>query len=228
MRIQDLQIEGNSLVENNQLEAIVESKLSGKYWKLFSRRNAVLYPKEEIEKAVLAEFLPITKTVVSLLHFKTLFLQVTERKPFGLFCGPSILEKGPCYYLDSEGFVFFKAPSFSEDVLPTFYGTLPLVGDPLAQKFLPPNLFQKSVSFREKIENMGFVPAYIFKKDEGTLELYLKNGSKIIFDPRIETEKILQNFSALLRDSSLGLQKTRGEFSVSYIDLRFGNKVFYK
>ncbi len=230
MSIAEVQVEGNSLVEKTQLQNLVEGKLAGKYWYLFSKRNILLYPQYEIEQAALSQFLAIKEAHVTLAHFESLVLSVAERKTFGLYCGEektaSTTEN--CSYLDENSYIFAGAPSFSNNVLPAFYVTVTSGGAVLGQNFLPNELFQKVVSFSTTLKTQGFIPEYIFKKDNSNLEFHLLGGSKIIIDPNADTEALSKNFAALLKDPAVNIQKVDGGLSVSYVDLRFGNKVFYK
>ena len=74
---------------------------------------------------------------------------------------------------------------------------------------------------------MGLDPSFIVVKNDGDAELYLGsrvNSSKIIFKLNADIEKTAQNLGLVLESEEL-----KGKIgTLKYIDLRFGNKVYFK
>ena len=66
-------------------------------------------------------------------------------------------------------------------------------------------------------------------ESENDYEINLKNGIKIIFDDKQPFGKTLENIESILSEVDL-----KGEYSannppkINYVDMRFGNKIFYK
>ena len=71
-------------------------------------------------------------------------------------------------------------------------------------------------------------PVWLLTKNDGDMELVLEGGSRILFSRSEDLRKALENLQALLSENVLGVPKEQLSLSLDYIDLRFGNKIFYK
>ena len=60
----------------------------------------------------------------------------------------------------------------------------------------------------------------------GDIGLYLESGVKILFDTRQNLGTVLSNIELLMEREELSLISKTPRFE--YVDLRYGNKVFYK
>ncbi|MEK7145371.1 MAG: hypothetical protein AAB808_01350 [Patescibacteria group bacterium] len=58
-------------------------------------------------------------------------------------------------------------------------------------------------------------------------QIYLKNGGRLIISIADDLSKVLENLETILRSDNLKKALARGGV-IDYIDLRYGNKVFYK
>lgn len=230
INIQSLQILGNKIVEAEEIESLVQSKLVEKYLWLYPKTNFLLYPKGKIKKALAQEFLVLKDINLRLENVNTLKISLTERKAKFTWCGeepPEDLSAAKCYFMDAEGYIYIEAPYFSGDVYFKFFGRADeQAGSPLGFYFLPEN-FQKLVYFRDAAEKMGLNPSFAVVKNDGDVELYLDsqiNASKIIFKLGSDIEKVVENLGLVLESEEL--KNKIG--ALRYVDLRFGNKIYFK
>ena len=192
-----------------------------------SPQNIFFYPRERLERAIREHF-PRTRSVQvsreSLLA-QAVIVTVEEREPFARWCRSVYTEEGDsaeCYLLDETGFIFAPAATSSNsDTQYVFRGSLPESGPPLGQGFLSEK-FPEIVVFLRELERNDFSPVGI-SEDAQDLFLMLARGFELRVS--LETlEKSVRNLQLVLSSDAL-----RGrESELEYVDLRFGNRVYYK
>ncbi|MEK7176606.1 MAG: hypothetical protein AAB704_02205, partial [Patescibacteria group bacterium] len=67
----------------------------------------------------------------------------------------------------------------------------------------------------------------IFEVNAAQAQIYLKNGGRLIISIADDLSKVLENLETILRSDNLKKALARGGV-IDYIDLRYGNKIFYK
>jgi hypothetical protein len=125
-----------------------------------------------------------------------------------------------CYFMDESGFVFDEAPYFSGEVYFKFYGQM--------------EDFHKLVSFKEIVENMKLDPVAISVEENGDVKVLLSSrnssetGPEIILKIDSDFQKVAENLQTALGTEPLHTNFKNKYSSLEYIDLRFGNKVYYR
>lgn len=235
IQITDIEISGDSSVSKDEIISLVKKETTGNYYMLFSKNSLFLYPRRTIGEKIINNFKKIEKAQIKSKGFNTIILSLVERKPDSLWCAGGdggenhkSANLGKCYFLDKEGIVFSDAPDFSGNAFMRYYG---LLGndDPIGKVYMPNEKFKEITYFVSSLKRLGLVATKFIAGSESDYEIYLENGSKIIFDDRQPLEKTLDNLQSIL--SEIGLNKNSGTSSsinLNYVDLRFGNKVFYK
>src|SRR3989338_931762 len=150
---------------------------------------------------------------VSTLNNTVLKVTVFEREAKYLWCETE--EK--CYFMDGDGFIFDEAPYFSGEVYFRFYGSSN--GD-----------FVKLFPFKKIIEDMGLKPIGLSILENSNVEMFLsgKSKPKIIFNATSDFQKIAENLQAALATEPLRSDFKNKYSSLLYLDLRYGNKVYFK
>ncbi|MFA6999526.1 MAG: FtsQ-type POTRA domain-containing protein [Candidatus Paceibacterota bacterium] len=237
--INKITISGNSIIDTKDLENNVNEKLSGKYLYLFARANFLIYPHKKIYNGLIAKFPRIEKLKVTREGINTIHIEVVERAGSYLYCGLSIPENKKdigenCYFVNNNGLIFDKAPYFSGDVYFKYYTSIKGDTDnPLGSQMFPIERFHELVRFIDGVTSLGFKPAYLVIDSKGIYSLYIKSmGSnpnpKIIFKEDNNLVNIIDNFSTAMSKKEFA-NEIKGKYdTLSYIDLRFKNKVLYK
>lgn len=224
MRIVAVEVAGVESVAEDAVIKEAQSKLAGAYAFVLARNNVLIYPKENI-RARIAEVFPVfNKVEVSATNFTTLKIEVTERKPRGLWCGESIIISSPCYLLDETGLAYTPAADFSGTVYTRYYGT---AEGTVPKQYLTPELFISLAALMEEIKTRGVAGAIagVEVRAEGAVYVSFTNGFALIF--------MLINSGADVLER-LGLALTAEPFTshtladFEYLDLRFGDKLYYK
>ena len=222
-RIKKISIEGNSSIDSAKIMADVSNYLTGKNFKIFPRDNFFIMPKKEFIDSLLKEF-PRLKTVSLIKNFpNSISLKVTERNNEALFCFKN-KDEG-CAFIDQDGFVFDKAPYFSAGVYLTFLEEATTTWK-LDFQVISEEQFKKIIDFKNLLteENppIGGKILQIIIKKEGIYELQTNEGWSILLNEKNDSQLTYQNLKTTLDQIK---EKRR---NLDYIDLRFGNKVFYK
>lgn len=240
INISEISISGNKVVETEDIKKIIESDLSGRYLFAFPKKNFAIYPKKKIKEDLSSGLRRLKDIKLSVKDTKTLEVEVSERKPSFTWCGDSLpegahkFEENKCYFMDEGGYIFAEAPYFSGEVYFRFIGKIRRPSDsPFGFIFLPGEL-GKLVSFKDEVLSMGIKPASFFVKDDGDIELYLSSDTappdapKILFKRESDYQKLAENLQAALGTDPLKTDIDKKYSQLLYIDLRFGNKVYFK
>ena len=237
LQIENIEVSGNSTVSKDEIINLIKMETSAKYLMLFSKNSIFLYPKKSIEKKLLDDFKKIYKLSIKSKGLKTLVVNIAERKPNSLWCFSKSEDgsvrknenSGMCYFLDEEGVIFSEAPDFSGGAFLRYYGLLDGVEQPVGQIYLPSEKFKEVSRFVSSLENLGISPAGFRAESENNYEIYLKNGVKIIFDDNQPFDKTLENIQSILSEIDFkGDYSANNPLKINYVDMRFGNKIFYK
>lgn len=240
MNIQNIVVIGNKVIDTKDITNIIQKNLTGNYYNLFSKKNALIYPKKAIETELHSKFPRLKDIALDLKGLVTLEVNLSERLATYTWCGNTLpketenLEELKCYFMGETGYIFDEAPFFSGDVYFRFFGKT--VGDknsPIGTSFLPNN-FENHVSFIEELLNMTLKPIGMLINENDDVEILLSsttslsNAPKIIFKYGTDLSKLRENLKTALDTDPLKSQLLTKYSSLKYIDLRFGNKVYYK
>lgn len=232
LKIDKIIVSGNRIVETKDIEDTVRQDIVGKYFRLFSRANSFIFPEKKIQLDLLQKYKRLLDLTLKVTDIKTLEITVSERQAKYIWCGdifPTIDDLGAqCYFLDDDGYVFDTSPYFSGGVYFKFYGQIHSASaDKLGAHFLS-NDFQRVVNFKETMENMDLKVISLEVKDDNDVYAYLSSGASIIFKLSDDFEKLAENLQSALATEPLHTNFNKKYNSLLYIDLRFGNKVYYK
>ncbi|MCX6731789.1 MAG: FtsQ-type POTRA domain-containing protein [Candidatus Parcubacteria bacterium] len=217
-RIKKISIEGNSSIDSAKIMADVSNYLSGKNFKIFPRDNFFIMPKKEFIDSLLKEF-PRLKTVSLIKNFpNSISIKVEERNNEAIFC---LEEKGECFFIDKDGFVFEPAPYFSAGVYLTFLEEATSTWKSSFQ-VIPKEQFKKLIDFKNLLTEENIKILQIIIKNEGIYQLQTNEGWYILLNEQNDSQITYQNLKITLN------QIKDKRKNLDYIDLRFGNKVFYK
>lgn len=221
--IADISTLGNVSVSGEDVQGTVEKIVSGKYLGLFSKRNIWLYPEENVIETIKNNFPQVASVSLANSDTKDLVVYISEREPRGVWCGDAELKV--CYFLDENGFIFGEAPQFTGTIYTTFTGVIEKE-NPIKESYLPQKDFLLLQGFIENLKRFGFVPVRIHLSTSGDGYVLLPGEGKILFTFGPDISKSAENLEAFLSESPVVLKN--GGLKGQYIDIRFGNKIFYK
>lgn len=235
-RIDRIDIVGAKAVSTEAMHALAKEKLLGNYFFAYARENSFLFPREEIERVLLDTFPRLKTASVGRIGAHTIVVTVSERKPYALWCGSDagMVSSAECWFIDEAGFVFDRAPLFSEGVYLAVYGAVVggKVGDPL-RGTLPVSRFASANTFAKLVRDELGEPIRVEMKEEGESEIVIRTSAEYPFLAGVairfkdeENPVILMNNlrAAVIAQfpENIGPKK-----KLLYIDMRFGNKIFF-
>lgn len=233
LNISEVEIKASRVIDTEKIRAVVLKKIDGNYLWLFPRSNIFFYPKNSIKEELHKEFKRIKDISFTLEKSKTLSITLLEKDAEYVWCGEKLPESEiksedyECYFMDGDGHVFDKAPYISGNVYFKFFG-------PLSLQYFSPDIFKKIIDFKNAVTSMGIEPVSLYMKDTGDLEIYLssnstaREGPKMLLRKDFDLEKTLLNFQAAITTEPLKSNLKNKYSSLLYIDLRYGNRIYYK
>lgn len=228
-QITSVEISGNTIVGASDIQEIIRKNISGFYAFLFPRSNSFMYPHEEIKKDLFVAFPEIASVNLSVKN-QAMIVSVKEHVPAYLWCRGNPDERSKdCYFMNKDGYVFSAAPNFSlagqaGNVYFAYYGMIS-ADNPIGSTYLDFQQFEKLNRIQAELDKNNIKTFAENSEADGLRELYLNRGGRIIF-------KNTQDPVALV--SALGLVKSqtdvlnRTDATLEYLDMRFGNKVYYR
>jgi hypothetical protein len=238
LTINTIIVTGNKFISTNDVQTLIQKDISGRYLHLFARANSLIYPQSKIYNDLISTFTRIEHVTISRDNLNTLHISIVERSGIYLYCGPQIpiltSDIGEnCYFVNSDGYIFDKAPYFSGDVYFKYYA--PLQDDTnqvLGKQILTPTIFHTVQKFIAGVTALGFVPTDIVVSSNEDYVLHLASSALIVptmmFNHDDDLLTILDNLRLSMQKPEFANSIKEKYATLQYIDLRFKNKVLYK
>ena len=221
LQIKDVAISGAQTLSPSTLQAFVRERLAGEYWYVFSKSNIFLYPKKQIAADLTKAYPVLASADVHANDFQSIAVNVVEREPRALWC----LQDGRCYFMDENGVVYGDAPTFSEPVYLSYYGST--TGNALPKQFLTPAEFQALSALVDAIAQKlsGEKVAGVAVDAQRDVRINFTDGFILIFALGDQGGDVFERLTLALTAEPMATHKL-GDFE--YLDLRFGDKLYYK
>lgn len=237
--VQEVEIKGVQKIRKNLVRAYVEAQLYDGSYAFFSHTNIFLVPHVEIEQAIRSYFPRVEKAQVSRdsLLASVITVVVDEREAFARWCfstAMSLAQAGDsstasCYLMDRGGFIFAPASTSTSLVENPyiFYGQISSASssasvEPVGNTYLPDG-FAALSALLARLDQAGFV-AHTISEGGDDMVIGLDRGFDLYLAFDDDPDTILANLQLALSSEEL-----RGrEDDLEYIDLRFGNRMYYR
>ena len=217
--INNVSVVGAKEIPPKVVRAFVETKLNDGTNPILSRQNILLYPRAFLEQSIIKYFPRIKGASISResMLAQAITVSVEERQPFALWCN----EK--CYLMDDGGFIFASASVLPGKSYMTFGGAFLQDSSPIGQTFLPKN-FSGVLELIKRLRQVGFAPQGASADDDMDFSVQFDEGFVLRASFSADANELVRNLQLALSSDPL-----RGKVNkVEYIDLRFGNRVYYK
>lgn len=229
LSISAIRVTGAERVDPAIIETYVDTQLRTEAFRYISPRNMFAYPKESLEQGIIASFPRISDASVSreTLLAKTIDVHISERSPFALWCTPLPADTGvqDCYALDETGFIFTASATSTHGEFETAYTFTGGVEDgPVGAKFVPGQFPSVLALLRVLQQSTSLIPVRVDVLPEQDFNVTLEQGFYVKLSFGQDAQTIARNLNLVLSSDAL---RDRTE-DIEYIDLRFGNRVYYK
>ncbi len=183
---------------------------------LVQSKSIFLVSSDRTRREILRKTSVIEDVTIKKIFPATVEVEIRERKPFAVWCR-SANEKS-CYYLNEEGIVFQRIETIPRK-LPLFIKE----EKPVLGKRVVDYSFLQALSLAEReLLRLGITATYSQAPTDETIVMFVDEGWKIYFSVD-NTDKELANFRLIMEE----IGKTKRK-NLDYIDLRFGDRIFYK
>lgn len=256
LRIQQIVVNETEHADRVQIENLVKTQLEGRYLGIFSKSNALIFSRSKISRAIKNDYSSIYKVDVDLKGLSTIDIELTEHVAAALWCDvpvtpsnvvlyqgsessdteqtetaksaaiPQVLNSfnnANCYFVNKNGMVFAKSEyDKSSEVIKTFGF---ITADPLKQNYANEKTFKNLVEFVKLLRRLNITADEIWTNDGEVYAVVTKERVKIYVDGNGDILEIFDNLETVIKRDAIN----QAQFAnIDYIDLRFGNRVFYK
>jgi|SRR3989338_7498505 len=218
LQIKKIEIDGNYAIEKLGIEDKINEYLTGSYFYFIPKKNYFLARPAAIEKTLLETFLRIGGATIQKKPFNGIAVEIRERELWAIYCSQK------CFFIDKSGFMYEEAFTNSGNlirIVKTDNEKLGIGGYALTEETI--NIFTR---LEEKINLSGLGPVMEYNlslKSPG--EIKIKTGEGFYLELSLDDDfnRVFMILETVLNEE---IKEKRG--NLDYIDLRFGQKVFYK
>ncbi len=241
-QIEEIEITGNEKVKSERIEERIVPFLGHVFqvdpffegvgpWRIFDTRSILLLAGKKIEKEVIEVFPRVGRVRVKRHFPDKVVLEIEERVPFAEICERS----GRCFVVDESSVAFEESASVKEEkgegvkVLEVEKEELTVKLEEeksvnLGEGAMKPSYLQVIRKIKTGVEeDTGFKVKDIYYSGE-RVNVETERGVKLYFNLERSAEDQLLNLSLVLKEKISAEEL----MELEYIDLRFGNRVYYK
>ncbi len=241
LKIDTVRIDGADQDITSTLQKAAESAISGTYFGLFSKSNAILYPRGAVARAVKEASGRIETVETHLNDLHQISITVTEKAPSAIVCPdfPNLdnttSSAGNCYFVDKTGYVYAQSPDVSGNIYHRYY--VPTANSTSSTGMIgiyatSSDEFVLLQSFYNQTEDAGLTVESMLIKEKGEYEMYILNPDKSIaivyFNEGRPLKDELSNLLSFWSYMVSGSGATKPSPSFDYIDVRYGTNIFYR
>lgn len=221
IQIADVTITGNSFVPTEEIEKKTNEVLESYAIFVFPKSNIFIFPKRELVTEIKKNPAVIDVTLNKRL-FRGMDISVTEQEKEAIYCNS--FERTECFYINKDGYLYSKVEggvALDEEIIIYLEGEQKKITEHVFDSALYGNV----VSFIKASARYGVPVSNVYMKSDGLIEFNTQASARLITSRYDDLEKDFANLIALFDKEVLTKEQLGG---IDYIDLRFGNKVFYK
>jgi len=225
VRIQEINISGNSTVTKGEILAIVEEEIGERYLWIIPTDNILLFQRFEIPRNILDRVKKIESVNIRFTSLVSIDIEITERIPEYGWCKNMGRELPECYLMDKNGFVFSELPPTDSRSFVKYFGLI-TENNPIGINYFNSLRFAEINNFFVDLNNMNLNPYSFNAISIEEYEVDLVDGGKILLNDNEELGKTLINLKSLIDNGYIKTDITNLK-KIKHIDLRYGNKVHF-
>ncbi|GEM_PF-1756720 len=224
IRVENIEVAGTNLLDPKVIEDAIRGELTGRRWLFLPKNNILAVSSKDLTLRLLEEFSSMAEVSIAKDFPHSIRVAIRERVLWGIYCqARPIPEKPhPCAYLDEGGTAFQEFSNVEGWLLPIIIGPATPVLGGVTVSLEMFGFFQEAKNVLDTVN----VRLLSFRESTTTPEdmsLATAEGWEI----RIQKNNVSSEWFPILKtllDKEIGDKRSRLE----YVDLRFGQKVFYK
>lgn len=230
--VQSFIVEGATYASPKDIETYAFDAIQKPGFHFFSPSNIFLYGPKKLEKGIIEYFPRIQYADVrrEALFANVVYINIEERQPFAVWCRAgtadlTVASSTPreCYFLDETGFIFAPASDSQKSATSYVFGGGIKSDTPIGALFAESHM-EGILAFLKLLQENNLTPVGAAVEGDNDFHVPLQNRFYIKASFGANAEDLVRNLTLVLESERL---KDRHE-RLEYVDLRFGNKVYFK
>ena len=218
MKIETVLVEGQEYIQEGEVISLVTEKLKGSYMWLFSRSNIFIYPRGAIRKELQDTFSSIDTVRLRFVNIHTVKVQIEEFQSVATWCNDD-----SCYFMNEEGMLFVEEPLIHTHAFVKYGGGI--TDEPLNQTYISKKTFTDLQNFVKLLRRLEIETVSITTENSEEFTITTESGATILIDSNDDVLNVFDNLQTVMTQDAINKAQFK---NIEYIDLRFGNRVFYK
>ena len=240
LQVSKVFIQGNQNVTRDDIQQVIQLYLQKKILWVIPQNNIFILSLRSLEHNIENTFPEIYNTKISLKNKTSLIVHVEERKPYSLWCKNDIYFSPfdeECYFTDQRGFIYMKAPYFSDGVFEKIYTDATLLK--IGEQVMDENDFKDFFNFTHFLSEQHKISiARIVMTQDKDVLLYIKNIGHISFQKDTYPfliyhygtpySLLMRNIDLLMNHKLFKNDLAQKKDRLKFIDLRIRDQLRYK
>lgn len=246
VQIQEFEVTASGGLPEREFKRLIDQQLDRSLWQMISRRNILLLPRHDIKQQITDLTYRVRSVDIDITGLRQFDVKINTRKPDAPVCPPPTATTSSCRVVDKQGLVFADAEERATTSLQYITEPIP---DPGSQ-LLPEQTYRLLNSFMNNLPDVGFVPTSVRLADHSDAVITVREQTATTTNPDTTVDikvSLADNLNQAFLDLKTVIQKrafkagtssdptaesqsakTVAPTELEYIDVRFGNKVFYR
>lgn len=238
-KVQNVQIKGNQTLLTTDILSIVQEDLDQKIMWLIPRDNLLFLNTKRINRVIENSFPRVYETRSLIKNGDILEVSIEEREPHSLWCRNDqyeIFSDEECYFADQRGYIYSRAPYFSEGFFQKIYTTIDVLS--IGNEVMGKEEFDDFFAFTDFLKKQYDINlSRVFMGDSSVVYLYFNTfqGVSLEQNPYIVYRQngtnytdVKKQLALLIKDQEfLRLFRDRPEDLESF-DFKISDQIRYK
>lgn len=218
LQIKNIVILGDETGEKDYLKSEIQNFISGKILWFLPKSNLMLIDENDLASALLSKFSNLEEVDIHRRLDMTLEVSATERSSDYLWCSNT----QECFNMTKNGLVFEKSilPRSNQKLI--FKGVI--VQNPILQSFATKEVMQKYENLVGVLQKEGLKVSVVNVDSQNKIIVGTDIGDIFFNGEEKDLAPAIESALTLIND----IRSKTPSATFQYIDVRFGNKVYYK
>lgn len=246
LRIQQIVVSDLTYTDRAAVELLIKEELDGRYLGIFAKSNSLFFPRGSIKRRISESFPAVKSVKTDFRGRQVIAVQVTEHSPVATWCDTpvtpaSVLNHVPekevvpalpqipqdrsgtrCFAVNEQGMIFAPIAAPVGGMV-TLYGKL--TADPIRQQYTTKEELQTLLDFTRLVRRLEIVVTEVWTTTGEAYAFVTEPGAHLYVSSRDAAVDVFTNLETVIARDAIN----KAQFAnIAYIDLRFGNRVFYK
>jgi cell division septal protein FtsQ len=248
IRIEKIIVSDLRYTDRAAVEGLINQQLNGQYIGLFSKANTLTFPRAQIKQVVLREYPAIKSISFEWRDRNVIAIRLAEHTPVAIWCDtpvtpatalahaddekitgalPQVIARprdAACFFVNENAMLFAPVTGATDtEGLVALYGRI--IKDPIRQTYTDKTEFTDLLDFVRLVRRLEIVVTEIWTTSGEAYSFVAQSGTQLYVDSEDNIIEVFDNLKTVIARDAIN----KAQFAnIKYIDLRFGNRVFYK